>query len=86
MPDLPRQLLDIADALNGGTYPDEFISTCRAAAAVIERLLPYEAQAEFDARQRVRRKKIDEEIAAGIRCGSGIVGCNGGPNCPWDHK
>ena len=30
-------------------------------------------------------KRVDK-LYRNLACGKGIVGCDGGPNCQWDHK
>jgi hypothetical protein len=52
----------------------------------LERLKPYEKAAEIDDQRRERQRQRDAEIAAGLRCGGGILGCKGGPGCTLDHK
>jgi len=52
----------------------------------IEQLRPYEQAAAADKRRQQREAQVQAEIAAGLRCGGGIFGCTGGPNCQFDHK
>jgi hypothetical protein len=39
---------------------------------------------EWSNRRSVERRV--EQLYEHLSCGGGILGCNGGPNCHWDHK
>lgn len=39
---------------------------------------------EWKARRKLERRV--DELYRHSSCGEGYLGCNGGPNCPWDHK
>jgi hypothetical protein len=54
--------------------------------AIVDRLQPYEQMAIADERRRERQAQREAEIAAGLRCGGGIIGCSGGLHCKFDHK
>lgn len=38
-----------------------------------------------DRKDREIRHRVDM-LWRKLACGNGIVGCDGGPNCKWDHK
>lgn len=39
---------------------------------------------EWTHRESVERRV--DRLYQHLSCGQGILGCDGGPNCPWDHK
>lgn len=36
--------------------------------------------------KRIKLERRLEKLERNLLCGKGVFGCNGGPDCKWEHK